>query len=144
MRRLANQAEIVCMDIYTDTQVSRLEIVEPGGRRRFTDAAKLRIVAESYSGRRLGSATARKYGITRSQLNDWRSAAQAGRLGPLPVDGFVPAVIVPDVSASTETPMAGAGGRMEVVSANGRRVIVDGNVDVEALLAIMRGLETLR
>jgi transposase len=32
---------------------------------------------------------------------------------------------------------------MEVVSANGRRVIVDGDVDVEALLRIIRGLETL-
>jgi transposase len=44
------------MDIYTDRLVSRLEIVDTGGRRRFSDAAKLRIVAESYSGRRLGSA----------------------------------------------------------------------------------------
>ncbi|ESY63174.1 hypothetical protein X743_33395 [Mesorhizobium sp. LNHC252B00] len=35
-------------------------------------------------------------------------------------------------------------GRIEVVSANGRRVIVDRDVDVEALLRIMRGLETLR
>ncbi|MBB5539660.1 hypothetical protein GGD55_006410 [Rhizobium giardinii] len=33
---------------------------------------------------------------------------------------------------------------MEVVSANGRRVIVDRDVDVEALLRIMRGLEALR
>jgi transposase len=30
------------------------------------------------------------------------------------------------------------------VSANGRRVLVDSAVDVEALLRIMRGLETLR
>lgn len=52
------------MDVYTDTPISRLEIVESGGRRRFSDEAKLRIVEESYSGRRLGSATARKYGIT--------------------------------------------------------------------------------
>ncbi len=68
------------MDVYTDRSVSRLEIVDTGGRRRFSDAAKLRIVAESYSGRRLGSATARKYGITGSQLADWRNAARAGRL----------------------------------------------------------------
>ena len=32
---------------------------------------------------------------------------------------------------------------MEIVSANGRRVVVDCNVDVEALLRIIRGLETL-
>jgi len=35
-------------------------------------------------------------------------------------------------------------GRMEVVSTNGRRVIVDRDVDVDALLRILRGLETLR
>ncbi|MFG1466761.1 transposase [Xanthobacter sp. DSM 24535] len=56
------------MDVYPDTPISRLEIVESGGRRRFSDEAKLRIVEQSYSGRRLGSATARKYGITRTQL----------------------------------------------------------------------------
>ncbi|MBA4224889.1 MAG: IS66 family insertion sequence hypothetical protein, partial [Methylobacterium sp.] len=43
------------MDVYTDTPISRLEIVERGGRRRFSDEVKLRIVEESYSGRRLGS-----------------------------------------------------------------------------------------
>lgn len=37
-----------------------------------------------------------------------------------------------------------SGGRMEVVSVNGRRIIVEPDVDVEALLRIMRGLETLR
>ena len=90
------------MDIYTDRPVSRLEIIEAGGRRRFSDEAKLRIVAESYSGPRLGSATARKHGITRSQLNDWRRAAEVGRLGPVPVDGFVRALIEPEVTASKE------------------------------------------
>jgi transposase len=33
---------------------------------------------------------------------------------------------------------------MEVVSANDRRVIVGRDVDVDVLLRIMRGLETLR
>ena len=35
------------------------------------------------------------------------------------------------------------GSRIEIVSANGRRVIVHCDVDVETLLRIMRGLETL-
>ena len=34
-------------------------------------------------------------------------------------------------------------GRIEIVSANGRRVLVDGDVEVEVLLRILRGLETL-
>ena len=129
------------MDVYTDRAVSRLEIVDTGGRRRFSDAAKLRIVAESYSGRRLGSATARKYGITRSQLADWRNAAHAGRLGAVSPEGFVPIV------AEAVSPMAGPplrdAGRMEIVSLNGRRVIVDNGVDVSVLVSVLRGLETL-
>ena len=61
-----------------------------------------------------------------------------GRLGDIP--GFVPAMIVP------EQPEKGTGTgcrRIEIVSANGRRVIVDCDVEVETLLRIMRGLETL-
>ncbi|MGA0565567.1 IS66-like element accessory protein TnpA [Ancylobacter sp. VNQ12] len=132
------------MDIYTGTPISRLEIVERGGRRRFSGEAKLRIVEESYSGRRLGSATARKYGITRSQLNDWRDAARAGRFGPVSSAGFVPAVIVPEVAATSGPLMTEGSGRIELVTTNGRRVIVDHSVDVEAVLRIVRGLETLR
>jgi len=52
----------------------------------------------------------------------------------------VPAVIVPD------QPEKGTGAdcrRIEIVIANGRRVIVDSDVDVETLLGIVRGLETL-
>ena len=40
-------------------QVSRLEIVEMGRRRRWSDAEKLRIVEASMAGRRMVSATAR-------------------------------------------------------------------------------------
>jgi hypothetical protein len=65
-------------------------------------------------------------------------AYREGRLGDIP--GFVPAMIVP------EQPEKGTGTgcrRIEIVIANGRRVIVDCDVDVETLLRIMRGLETL-
>jgi transposase len=130
------------MDVYTDRSVGRLEIVETGGRRRFSDAAKMRIVAESYSGRRLGSATARKYGITRSQLADWRNAARAGHFGAVSPEGFVP-VVVEASSPVAGPPISSGAGRMEIVSLNGRRVIVDSDVDVSVLLCVVRGLETL-
>lgn len=58
----------------------------------------------------------------------------------------MPALIMPDVPAPVpgpSNPVVGSG-RMEVLSANGRRVIVDRDVDVDALLRILRGLETLR
>ena len=127
------------MDSLTDTrQISRLEVVDTGRRRRWSDTTKLRIVEESLSGPRLVSATARRHGISNQLLFAWRKAYRDGRLGA--IAGFVPATIVP------ERPEEGSGpscGRIEIVSANGRRVLVDSAVDVEALLRILRGLETL-
>ena len=127
------------MDDLTDTrQISRLEIVDTGRRRRWSTAEKLRIVEESFSASRLASATARRHGISNQLLFAWRKAYREGRLGD--IAGFVPAVMVP------ERPEKGTGTgcrRIEIMIANGRRVIVDCDVDVETLLRIMRGLETL-
>jgi len=141
------------MDIVVDSpsQTSRLEIVEVGRRRRFSNEAKLAIVAESYSGPRQVTITAQRHGITRWQLNSWRKAAREGRLGGS-LNGFVPALVVPQYRAPIEHSTAAApaerttqpSSRMEVVTANARRVIVDRDVDVEAFLRLMRGLETLR
>lgn len=127
------------MDDLTDTRhISRLEIVDTGRRRRWSDAEKLRIVEESFSGPRLASATARRHGISNQLLFGWRKASREGRLGD--VAGFVPAMIVPEQAEKGAGP---SGSRIEIVSSNGRRVIVDCDVDVETLLRIMRGLETL-
>jgi transposase len=115
------------MDDLTDTRhISRLEIVDTGRRRRWSAAEKLRIVEESFSGPRLASATARRHGISNQLLFAWRKAYREGQLGDIP--GFVSAMIVP------EQPEKGSGlggSRIEIVSANGRRVIVD--CDVETL-----------
>lgn len=53
-------------------EVSRLEVVETGRRRRWTEEEKLRIVAESLSRPRQVSSTARRHGIPRSLLTTWR------------------------------------------------------------------------
>src|SRR5215510_2174983 len=81
------------MDDLSDTrQISRLEIVDTGRRRRWSAAEKLRIVEESFSAPRLASATARRHGISNQLLFAWRKAYREGRLGDIP--GFVPATIV--------------------------------------------------
>jgi len=103
------------------------------------DAAKLRIVEESFSGPRLASTTARRHGISRQLLFSWRKAYREGRLGV--VAGFVPAMMVPAQPGMGTGPSCS---RIEIVSANGRRVLVDCDVDVEGLLRILRGLETLQ
>jgi transposase len=143
---------VVAMDIIRDGgPVSRLDVVDSGRRRRFSDEAKLAIVAESYRGSKQVSATARRHGITRFQLNSWRKAQREGRLGAGPWEGFVPALVVPDSRApsGSSVPTAPAqhpprgSGRMDVVTANGRHVVVDRDVDVDALVRIVRGLEAL-
>ena len=126
------------MDDLTDTRhISRLEIVDTGRRRRWSGSEKLRIVEESFSGPRLASATARRHGISNQLLFAWRKAYREGRLGD--VAGFVPALVV----EQPETASKPGCRRIEIVSANGRRVIVNCGVDVELLLRIVRGLETL-
>src|SRR5450432_2362691 len=101
------------MDSLTDSRhISRLEIVDTGRRRRWPDEAKVGIVEESLSGPRLGSATARRHGISNQLLFSWRKAYRAGRLG-VPA-GFVPAMIVSEPLAKA----TGSGrGRIEIVSA---------------------------
>jgi transposase len=127
------------MDSLTDSRhISRLGIVDTGRRRRWTVEEKLRIVDESFSGPRLASTTARRHGISNTLLFAWRKAYREGRLGE--AARFVPAMITPVLPEKSTGPDCR---RMEVVSVNGRRVVVDCNIDVETLLRIIRGLETL-
>jgi len=114
-------------------EVTRLEVVETGRRRRWSEEEKLRIVTESLSGPRLGSQTARRYGIARSLLATWRrrfgvQVAGAAR--------FVPAVVVPERAAAPSS-----SSRMEIVVTNGRRIIVEAGVDVAALSRVLDVLE---
>jgi transposase len=130
------------MDSLTETRpVTRLEVVDTGRRRRWSREAKLRIVEESFSAPREVSATARRHGIPNQLLFSWRKAYREGRLGESRFCGFVPAKIIAEQS---EKGAEAASGRMEVVTANGRRVIVERDVDLAALLRIIQGLETLR
>lgn len=130
------------MDILTDSHhVTRLEIVDTGRRRRWSFEEKQRIVEESFSAPRVASATARRHGISNQLLFAWRKAYREGRLNRGLIGGLVPATIVPEPPLQNDRePPAG---RIEVVSANGRRVVVEADVDVDALLRIIRGLETL-
>jgi len=110
-------------------------------RRRWSDAEKRRIVDESFLQAGAGAATARRHGISEQQLWEWRKAYREGRLGS--VGGLVPVKLVEErrrpVGCSSSSD-----GRIEIVSANGRRVIVAGAVDVPAVVGIVRGLEGLR
>jgi transposase len=85
------------MDIATDSrQVTRLEIVDTGRRRRWSEEEKRRIVKESYSAPRQASATARRHGISNQLLFAWRKAHREGGLGDGSPSDFVPAMLVPE------------------------------------------------
>ena len=62
------------MDSHTHSAFGRLEVVETGRRRRWSEDEKARIVLESLAGPRLVSATARRHGVSRSLLLTWRRA----------------------------------------------------------------------
>ena len=128
------------MAVLTDRAVSRLEVVETGRRRRWTEDEKLRIVAESLSGSRQVASTARRYGLSRSLLTTWRRQFRVQGGGEDGAAGFVPAVVVPE-APSQPVP---APSRMEIVTRNGRRIIVDAGVDMAALERVLDLLERRR
>ena len=130
------------MDGHKDsTQVERLDVVETGRRRRWSDDEKLRIVIESLQAPRAISSTARRHGISRTLLMAWRRSFQ-----PEPNDRqseqavFVPAMVV----ATEADPMVGTTpgcGRMVIVVGKDRRIIVDAGVDAAALSRVLQVLE---
>src|ERR1700692_1288391 len=76
-----------------NSKLSRLEVVSTGARRRWTLEEKQRIVAESYGGPRLVSVTARRNGVSASQLFTWRLFARDVRLSGDAVPALVPVEI---------------------------------------------------
>jgi len=128
------------MDSHTHSvQIRRLEVIETGRRRRWSEDEKLRIVMESLQEPRQASATARRHGLSPSLLFTWRRAFGAGRAAAShPAAGFVPAVVIPQENRASPT---GATGRMVIVLANGRRVIVDAGVDPAALARVLDVVE---
>ena len=132
------------MDSHTDSAFERIEIVETGRRRRWSAAAKERIVLESFSDPREISAAARRHNISRFLLVIWRRAFLL-RQETVPPSGFVPAMIVPEAPISPpSSAISPVPGRVEIVLRTGRRIIVEGGADMDAVLKLARGLEALQ
>jgi transposase len=131
--------------------VARLDVISSGARRRWTLGEKQRIVAESYATPRQVSATARRNGLSASQLFTWRRLARDGRLAE--AMAFAPVVIGDDSSPCglplppepmdrSLSPQACApAGRIEIVLMRGHRVIVDNGIDAAVLARVVAVLE---
>ena len=110
---------------------------EPRRRsRQWTEAEKLAIVEESYSASGPVAATARRHGVSTSALSRWRQAYREGGLGGDQASGFVPAAVVADAFGVCD--------RMEIVSPNGRRVVVGSDFDSPALSRLLDVVEARR
>ena len=124
------------------TEVERLEIIETGRRRRWSDDEKLRIVMESLQTPRAISSTARRHGISRSLLVTWRRSFHPEPTGPEAQQaGFVPVMVVAAAETAPTMDAALARGRMVIVVGKDRRVIVDTSVDAAALARVLQVLE---
>src|SRR5512138_1676803 len=121
------------------SKISRLEVVSTGARRHWTFEEKQRIVAESCCGPRLVSVTARRNGLSASQLFTWRRLAREGRLSGDAVPALVPVEIAstpapaspcaPRPSSSSPAQRTKAG--IIEIELGGCRVRVDRDVDTE-------------
>jgi transposase len=124
------------MDVHKRS-TERLEVVETGRRRRWSDDEKLRIVLESLETPRAISSTARRHGISRSLLMTWRPEP----VGPdVQQNGFVRAVVASVGAVAPESSTATTG-RMVIEIGKDRRVIVDAGVDAAALARVLGILE---
>ncbi|SMX56451.1 Putative transposase [Bradyrhizobium sp. ORS 285] len=115
-------------------RIGRLEVVETGRRRRWSEDEKLRIVMESLQGSRQVSATARRYGISRSLLLKWRRLFRAEQNEAGPRLDFVPATVIAEPAVPT------GGGAIEIELAAGARMRITGVVDEATLKAAVAAL----
>ena len=121
-------------------------------RRRWSDAQKRQIVAETHEPGVSVPMVAQRYNLNANQIFRWRRlfreperAGGAGRFVPV-VIGAAPGEEpnAPTVSPPSESVVAEgqpATGRMEIVLAGDRRVIVDHTVDGSALSRVIAVLE---
>src|SRR5260370_38637345 len=118
------------------TQVERLEVIETGRRRRWSDDEKLRIVMESLQTPRAISSTARRHGISRSLLMMWRRSVRPEPTWPgARQGGFVPVMVVAAADTAPTMDAAPASGRMVVCVDQERPVIGDNRGDAAARAA---------
>lgn len=112
-----------------------------GRRRRWSDDAKGRVVAESYEPGAIVSEVARRHDISPQHLFGWRKAARAGRL-VLPAAG--PPLFVPVVTATGEPGAANLVAKPVgsiVIEIAGAVVRADPGVDLGWLRDVLRAVK---
>jgi transposase len=121
-------------------QVERLEVVDTGRRRRWSEDEKLKIVLESLQAPRQVAATARRYGVSRSLLLRWRRSFRPEPKDAADHPAFVPAMVVAESGPTPCPVMPGSSGSIEIEFAAGARMRITGAVDAATLKAAVAAL----
>jgi transposase len=133
-------------DVITPMRPRRMEVLTgPERRRKWSDEAKIVIVAETLADGVVVSDVARRHDISPSQLFGWmrqfRDAALA-TIAPPPSPMFTPAVV--DVPVPSSAPPLSAKPPADIeISVGVATVRIRGAVDAKTLTAVLKALRVL-
>lgn len=130
------------MDVQLDGsnggRVSRLEVIEGAtGRRRRSEAEKARIAAESLMPEAQVATIARKYGVTRWQVYDWRRRFQQGRLALPDGTAAIFAPLMVDEPSEPRPAVARATAKLEIRVGD---VVIRTEVEADHLAGVIRAV----
>jgi transposase len=131
----------VQLDVSKASRVSRLEVIAgPTGRRNRSAADKAKIAAESLLPGAEVATVARKHGVTRWQVYDWRRRLQRGRLS-LPdslAATFAPLMLdLPKTQAAVDPVLV----KLEIMVSD---VVIRTEVEVEHLAGVILAMRASR
>lgn len=133
------------LDVSRTGYAGRLEVLEgPTGRRVRSEADRARIASESLTSGARVAAVARKHGVTRWQIYDWRRRLRQGRLAPPESMGPMFARLLVE-----EAPTPERATRAQDSTPTAVEIVIDGMViraavDLEHLPQVIRAVRASR